>query len=198
MPQIWRKLLFSLSFFHANLQERRKFGALGWNIRYDFNDSDLETTFTMLHLFLDGVEDIEKVPWDACIYVFGHVNYGGRVTDDNDRNCLIQTLMKYCNESILKDGAPFSPLPTYYQPNDGDIQTYRDYIETLPLNDSPEIFGLHSNANITFQQQESMRVIDTILSIQPREGGSGDGMTPDEIVLGKAKELLEQVPALLI
>jgi dynein heavy chain len=51
-PEMWRKLLFNLSFFHANLQERKKFGSLGWNIQYDFNDSDLDTTFTMLQLFL--------------------------------------------------------------------------------------------------------------------------------------------------
>jgi dynein heavy chain len=144
---LWRKLLFSFSFFHAVIQERRKFGPLGWNIRYEFNDSDLETSFTMLKLFLDSQDE---VPWDALLFVTGHINYGGRVTDDNDRRCLISVLEKYCQPDCLKDGYKYTPSGLYYAPNDGPIENFRDYIETLPINDSPEIFGLHDNANITF------------------------------------------------
>jgi dynein heavy chain len=193
-PDIWRKLLFGLAFFHAVVQERRKFGPLGWNIKYEFNDSDLETSNTMLKLFLDSQEE---VPWDALLFITGHINYGGRVTDDNDRRCLISVLSKFCQNDVLRENYKFSSSGIYFQQPDGNIQSYKDYIEKLPLNDNPEIFGLNDNANVKYQQQESIRTVETILSIQPRETGAAGGMTPDEIVLEKSKELLERLPAIL-
>jgi dynein heavy chain len=102
----------------------------------------------MLKIFLD---EQEEIPWDAMLYVTGQINYGGRVTDDWDRRCLITLLKKYSSPDILDEGYKFSDSGIYFAPQNGTIDVYMDYIDKLPLVENPEVFGLHENANITFQ-----------------------------------------------
>merc|ERR1719359_2451166 len=113
----WRRLQFGLKFFHAVVQERRKFGPLGFNIRYEFNDSDLETSTVITHNMLEVDGDI---PWDTLSFVIGHINYGGRVTDDLDRRCLLAILEKYVNPKILEEAYEFSPSGLYKLPSNTD------------------------------------------------------------------------------
>merc|ERR1712224_769890 len=101
----WKKLVYGLAFFHAMLQERRKFGPLGWNVKYEFNGSDLECSTQNLKMFLD---EQDTVPWESLVYVTGQINYGGRVTDDQDRRLLMTILAQYYTENIVSDEYKFS------------------------------------------------------------------------------------------
>jgi dynein heavy chain len=48
----FRPLMYALCFLHAVLLERRKFGKIGWNVNYDFNDSDFNISRRLLGLYL--------------------------------------------------------------------------------------------------------------------------------------------------
>jgi len=52
-PVYFKKLLFGFAFFHAIVQDRRKFGAIGWNIPYAFTFEDFDVCLKQLKLFLD-------------------------------------------------------------------------------------------------------------------------------------------------
>eukprot|EP00494_Astrolonche_serrata_P025238 UN25499 len=192
-PIIWKKLLFALSFFHGIVQERRKFGPLGFNIRYEFNDSDLETSVTILRMLL---EEQSTIPWDALTYVIGQINYGGRVTDDWDRRCLMCILSRYYTSDILQDKYELDTEGQYKTPEVGKINDYKEFIQTLPTKEEPNVFGMHDNANITFQTQETNSLINVVLNLQPRDVGGGNEKTPEEKVTELAKSLIDKIPPL--
>jgi dynein heavy chain len=58
----------------------------------------------------------DAVPFDALLFVTGQINYGGRVTDDWDRRCLMTILKKFYNTHILDRKYQFSKAPEYFIP----------------------------------------------------------------------------------
>ena len=60
------------------------------------------------------------------------------------------------------------------------IQNYIAFIKSLPINDNPEIFGLHDNANITFAQTETFNSLQALLLLQPKSS-SGGGKSREEV-----------------
>ncbi|GCC25591.1 hypothetical protein chiPu_0004002 [Chiloscyllium punctatum] len=183
----WRKLIFGICFFHAVIQERKKFGPLGWNICYEFSDSDRECALLNLNLYCQG----GIVPWDALVYITGEITYGGRVTDAWDQRCLRTILKRFFSPTILEDGYKYSGSGN---PEADSLLAYREYIESLPLIDDPEIFGMHENANLAFQRNETNNMIITVLEVQPNIMARGTGKSSDEVVHELADSILSKLP----
>ena len=191
-PKQLRQLLLGLCLFHAVMQDRRKFGPLGWNIRYAFTDGDLTVCQKQLQMFLDDYDDI---PYKVIRFLCAEINYGGRITDDKDRRLINNLLINFCNNGICEsEKYQFSDSGVYHVPPEmDDIASIQSYIATLPLVPHPEIFGLHENADITCDQNDSYALLETVLSLQPRAGGGG-GMSREEIISGVAEDMASKAP----
>lgn len=184
-PEEFKTLLFSLSLFHAVILERKKFGAIGWNIPYGWMSSDLDTCRQQLKMYLDQQD---TVPYETLSFLIAVINYGGRVTDKQDERLIKSILKLYITPDVMKPGYKFSDSGIYRVPEDLSLVGIRNYIEDMPLEDGPEvlkgltqIFGLHANANITYQINQVKEFLDTFIMAQPRGGGKAKGgETPEQ------------------
>jgi dynein heavy chain len=187
----WEKLLYALCFFHALIQERRTYGPLGWNIPYEFNESDLRISVRQMQMFLN---DYEELPLPALTYLVGQCNYGGRVTDDWDRRLLGSLLsIFYSRDTVQKPDYAFSASGDYKAPPPLDYDGYLQYIRGLPLIAHPEVYGLHENADITKDQKETTDLFSSILLTLPRQA-SGGGKSANESVDELSADILSKVP----
>jgi len=190
----FHKMLFGLCFFHAFVQERRQFGPLGWNIPYEFNESDLRISMRQLQMFLNEYTEIQ---FEALKYLTGECNYGGRVTDDQDRRTLMTVLQVFYNDKMFDDSYKFSPSGLYYAPPDGNLESQQEYIRQLPVNAAPEVFGLHENADITKDNQETAQMFNSLILCSDVAGASaGGGKSSDEILDEIAGDCLSKLPQL--
>lgn len=188
----YKRLLFALVWFHAILLERRKFKSMGFNIPYDFNESDFAICHDLIIVFLD--EYPERIPFDAMKYLIAEANYGGRVTDDWDRrlvNVYIGEL--FCDECVVSDKFMLSELPDYFIGEEGDLKHYKEVIRAMPTTDHPLAFGQHPNSDMAASIDDSITLIDTLVSLQPRMVTAVNEEAVDPMA-AQCAELLEQAP----
>jgi len=199
----WRTLLYTVAVLHSIVQERRKFGAIGWCVPYEFNNSDLDASLLFLEKHLSSTILVGlPLTWNTIQYMIAEVQYGGRITDDLDRDLINTYAAKWFCDEIFKPTFCFNTHSAdfnYQIPADAlDISSYRDYIETIPPVDSPLIFGLHPNADITYRIKEAAEMLTTIVETQPKESSAAAGKSVDEQVKESATDLLGKLPPDLV
>ncbi|EGR28022.1 hypothetical protein IMG5_184920, partial [Ichthyophthirius multifiliis] len=146
-----QKLIFSFSLFHSVIQERKRFGSIGWNLQYEFTNEDLSVCLKQLNFIFQQKYDI--IPLKVLIFLGAEINYGGRVTDNNDLKLINQILTDY-----IENEEEFSL---------NSKQEVLDFIQQMPINTTPEFFGLHSNAEINNSLENLRFLLENALLLQP-------------------------------
>ncbi|CAK1584360.1 unnamed protein product [Parnassius mnemosyne] len=196
-PQ-FKKLVYVLAFFHAVVQERRKYDKIGWNISYDFSESDFVVCMQILQCYLERSAD--AIPWATLKYLFGEVMYGGRVIDDFDRRVVGTYMDEYLGEFLFDKFQPFhfykDETFDYVIPPDGERDDYIEFIDTLPLANTPEVFGLHPNAEIGYFSQAVREVWTHLIDLQPQTSEVGGAMSREDFIDSIAVDVLAKLPPL--
>lgn len=74
------------------------------------------------------------------------------------------------------------------------IEFYLEFFETMPTTDPPNVYGLHPNADITYQTNKTLEILDTIISVQPKESSGSGGETRETTVARQVNEMLSRLP----
>jgi len=195
---VFKPLVYVLAFFHAVTQDRRKFGRIGWNVPYDFNESDFKISFQLLELYLQKAYDAKgEIPWETLRYLIGEAMYGGRVTDAYDRRVLNTYLEEYMGDFLFDENQPFyfsQAGHDYTCPTEGDLVEYNGAINQLPLTQSPAVFGLHPNAEINYYLTSAREIWDGLISMQTGGAGGGGGVSKEEYIFNTAQEIMKKLP----
>ncbi|KAJ3039942.1 Dynein heavy chain 10, axonemal [Rhizophlyctis rosea] len=198
--EAFRPLVYVLAFFHAVVQERGKYGKIGWNVKYDFNESDFRVALTILRTYLNktAASGDGKIPWTTLRYLIGETIYGGRVTDDYDRRVLMTYLDEYLGDFLFDSFQPFfffaNSQVQYKVPMHGTRDDYLTYIEGLPLTNAPDVFGLHPDAEIGYLTTAVKDMWNQLISLQPRTSEGAGGISREEFISNIASDIQAKLP----
>eukprot|EP00698_Gefionella_okellyi_P011840 TRINITY_DN3147_c1_g1_i1.p1 TRINITY_DN3147_c1_g1~~TRINITY_DN3147_c1_g1_i1.p1 ORF type:complete len:4456 (-),score=1211.74 TRINITY_DN3147_c1_g1_i1:43-11907(-) len=185
----FRSVFFAMCFFHSLVLERRRFGAQGWNIPYNFNPGDLIISMAVLNNYL---EQSSKVPWSDLRYMFGEIMYGGHIADNWDRRVCAAYLKHLLRDELLTEDLDLAPgFPT---PGPSSFEDYVAYVdEFLPV-DSPYLFGLHPNAEMDELSRQSEQLISIVRSMQPTASMGGGTVLGDDVFRSRLQEMISMLP----
>jgi len=179
-PNEFKAILFALCVFHSLMLGRKKFGCQGWSRVYNFNDGDLTICADVLHNYL---EKNEQVPYDDLRYLFGEIMYGGHITDNWDRRTCATYLKVLVRPELLQRDFSLGPNFKSPEPHKFDYEAYKKYIEEkLPI-ESPQMYGMHPNAEISYLTAQTETIFSTIIDVQGGGSKSGGSKKDDDTMV---------------
>lgn len=185
--------------FHATIVERRKFGPIGWNRPYEFNDTYFFISLSQLQTCINHYDEI---PFDLLQYLIGKLNYGGKITLTQDEDTFMALLETFINQNVLND-----EIDHYYQaPKVFSLGHFKKKVREFPQNDRPDIFGLDVNAIIIRDQNEAKTLLEKVFELEfasknlikaKSSSEETDEMVVSKYTKDKMHKIITELPELL-
>lgn len=173
----FKAILFGLCYFHALVIGRKKFGPIGWSRIYNFNEGDLTICADVLTNYLNKYV---KVPYEDLRYIYGEIMYGGHITDFWDRRTNGAYLKRLIKPDLLS-GCTLAPNFKALDPTKSEYDTYLSHIELRLPTESPVMFYLHSNAEISYLTSQGETLFESVFSVQGGSSSGGGGAKKDDL-----------------
>lgn len=155
--EVFVRFLYSIAFLHCLVQERKNFGIYGWNVFYDFTESDFLVTIKELQWIVNNRSD----PLQEIIYLLEECTYGGYLKDEIDSRLFGVVVRDFLNPLVMKND-----LNTFISlPYKTDYQDCLNHITKLPESDNSEVFGLHKNFEKTRGSRESETIFRSVKTV---------------------------------
>ena len=112
---VHRKILFGLCFAHASIEERLRFGPMGWSKPYEFTESDLFASIGSMVYLAKG-----SLPWEMLQYCIVDLTYGGRVSESEDQKLLHALIDPILSVGMLSHEFRLAPVQNIRLPDSLD------------------------------------------------------------------------------
>ncbi|GAB0099121.1 Dynein heavy chain [Sergentomyia squamirostris] len=182
----FQRILYNLCCFHSVVLERKNYKENGWNIHYDFIDLDLSVSIRNLRKFTET----QEFSLETLFHIVGSCNYEERVSDLWDQR-LLKTIFKTLITNTVQNA--------FAIPEDVSEESFKDFLSGFKIRNVPNAIGLHRNACIVKDQEDTENFLTTVLMVQDRndlvrlqEHNLQDDV--EKLVKGTSEEILNKLP----
>jgi dynein heavy chain 1 len=150
VPAERRRILLNFLWTHAIIMERIRYIPLGWNKKYEFNDSDFwfskEVGMSWIDAIAVGRTHLrdDEIPWKAIQFLISNCVYGGKVDGISDQRML---------SAIARSMFPSQNLESL------------EAIDRLPPEESPETLWLPQNSGKFLFMQQGIETLRHIVAV---------------------------------
>lgn len=96
--------------------------------------------------------------------------------------------------NLIISSYKFSSSGIYYVPDNTSYIGVMEYIKGLPIIPKPEVYGLHENADITKDNQETEQLLHGLLLTQSQIAAGSGGGDSEAMIIDLAKDIQGKIP----